>query len=190
MIIEIRWHGRGGQGAVTASELTARAAIREGKVALAFPQFGAERRGAPVVAFTRVSDEKIILPRTPITNPDIIVVMDPTLLPQKFIYSGVKQGGLVIANTVRSPEEVKRMSGRDDLKIATVNATKIAMEIFKRPIVNTPVLGSLAKVAEELGLPLFKLESLLAVIPERFSGKVAELNIEAVKKAYEEVKLG
>jgi len=182
--VEIRWHGRGGQGAVTASQIIAEAAIREGKWAQAFPEFGAERRGAPVRAYTRI-DDKPIYTRAPITRPDVIVVLDPSLLALKGITTGLKEGGLIVINTVKSPEEIKKAVNREDVKVAVVNATKIALEILKRPIVNTAILGALVKVTN-----LVKLESIFEVIKEHFPESIALPNIECVKKAYEEVKVG
>lgn len=185
MIIEIRWHGRGGQGTVTASLLIAASAINEGKVALAFPQFGAERRGAPVVAFTRVSDEKITLPRTPIVNPDVLVVLDPWLLRYSYVYSGLREGGTVVANTTRSPDEIRELAKRTDIKVTTVDATKIAMNVLRRPVVNTAILGAFVKATG-----IVKLDSVVDAITARFPGKVGELNVEAVKRAYDEAKTG
>ncbi len=182
--IEIRWHGRGGQGAVTASQIIAEAAIREGKWAQAFPEFGAERRGAPVRAYTRIND-KPIYTRAPITSPDIIVILDSSLLTLKGITDGLKKGGLIVINTVKDPNEIKKAISREDVKVAVVNATKIALETLKRPIVNTAILGALIKVTN-----LVKLDSIFEVIKEHFPKRIALPNIECVKKAYEEVKIG
>jgi len=177
---EIRWHGRGGQGAVTAAIIVAQAAIFEGKYAQAYPEFGAERRGAPVCAYSRVSDEPIYT-RAPITKPDVVVVLDPTL--SKDIYmKGLKSGGLLLINTKKSVDEVKKMVGRDDIKVATVDATSIALQTLGAPIVNTAMVGALVKV-----LPIVKLESVEKAISENFSGRIAEANIQAVRKAYESV---
>jgi 2-oxoacid:acceptor oxidoreductase gamma subunit (pyruvate/2-ketoisovalerate family) len=180
--IEIRWHGRGGQGAVTASDLLAKAAIREGKWAQSFPMFGMERRGAPVTAFTRISDEPI-LQHTGIYEPDIIVVLDPTLPYVVDIKSGLKETGVAIFNSDKDPLTLKRELGIK-AKVATVDASTIAMKILKRPIVNTAMLGSLVKVAK-----LVTLESISKELLERFPGDLGKRNVEAATKAYEETRV-
>ncbi len=180
--LEIRWHGRGGQGAVTAAVIVAQAAIFEGKYAQAYPEFGAERRGAPVRAYNRVSDHPIYT-RAPIRNPDVVVVLDPSL-PKELYLEGLKSGGYLIINTKKSIDEVRSIVGRSDIKIAVVDATKIALETLGVPIVNTAMVGAFAKV-----VPVVKLEMVEEAIKENFSGRLAEVNISAVRKAYEEVKV-
>jgi 2-oxoacid:acceptor oxidoreductase gamma subunit (pyruvate/2-ketoisovalerate family) len=165
---------------VTASEIVAKAVIAQGKYAQAFPSFGVERRGAPVEAFTRISDEPIYV-RSKIYEPDVIVVLDPTLLGPE-LAKGLKHGGLAIVNTEKSPEEVRKLLGRDDVKVAVVNATKIALETLKRPIVNTAILGAFAKVTG-----LVDLDKLLEAVKEKVPPRTVEANLEAVKRAYEEV---
>lgn len=182
-LVEIRWHGRGGQGAVTASEIVAKAAIAQGKFAQAFPSFGVERRGAPVEAFTRISDEPIYV-RSKIYEPDIIVVLDPTL-PASILTKGLKKNGIVVINTEKSPEEVKKELGRDDVKVAAVNATKIALETLKVPIVNTAILGAFAKATG-----LVDMNYLLEAVKEKVPPRTVEANLQAVKRAYEEVVIG
>jgi len=179
-LVEVRWHGRGGQGAVTASEITAIAAIDEGKYAQAFPSFGVERRGAPVEAFTRI-DEKPIYIRSKVYEPDVIVVLDPTLLELNIAY-GLKEKGTAVVNTDKSPEEVKKLLGRDDIKVAVVDATKIALETLKRPIVNTAILGAFVKATN-----LVKLEYVMEAVKQKVPPRTIEKNLEAIKKAYEEV---
>lgn len=177
---EIRWHGRGGQGAVTASIVLAEAAVYQGKYAQAYPEFGAERRGAPVRAYTRISDEPIRT-RAPILTPDVVVVLDPSL--DKSLYlEGLKTGGTLVINTKKSLEEVKKYINREDLKIARVDATKIALEILKAPFVNMAMIGALIRV-----VPLVEMQYIEEAIKETFRPKVAELNIEAIKRAYQEV---
>ncbi len=187
--LEIRWHGRGGQGAVTAAVIVAEAAIFEGKYAQAYPEFGAERRGAPVRAYTRLSDSYIYT-RSPITRPDVVVVLDPSLGKELYL-PGLKEGGVLIMNTKRSLEEVKKMVGREDLRYAVVNATDIALEVLKRPIVNTAMVGALVRVMKELGLsPSIELDSAIHAIKEVFGGKLGEVNAEAARKAFESVVVG
>jgi len=177
---EIRWHGRGGQGAVTAAMILAKAAIYEGKYAQAFPEFGAERRGAPVKAYTRVAGEPI-LTRAPIEHPDIVVVLDPSL-PKELYLAGLKEGGLIVVNTKRSPEEFsEEVGGR--YSVATVDATGIALEVLGLPIVNTAMVGALVKVA-----PLVSFESVEKAILETFPGRIGERNVAAARKAYESVR--
>jgi len=177
--IEIRWHGRGGQGAVTSAELVAQAAINEGKYAQAFPAFGAERRGAPVVAFVRISSNEPIRVRAEIAEPDVVVVLDPGLLRIVDVTSGLKANGILVVNTKKQPEQI-RQEFNINWSLATVDATKIAQELLGVPVVNTSMVGALLKATE-----VVKLESLFEPLKQRFR-RLAERNIEAVKKAYEE----
>ena len=179
-MIEIRFHGRGGQGAVTSAEVIATAAINSGKFAQAFPSFGPERRGAPVIAFSRISEEQI-LNRKKIYNPDIVIILDPSIMKIVDVTSGIKENGLVVANTTKSPEELKKEFNKD-IRVATVNATHIALEILKRPITNIIMLGAVLKIE-----PLITIDSLVEPLEARF-GKIAAKNIEACKVAYESVK--
>jgi len=178
-LVEIRWHGRGGQGSVTSAELVAQAAINEGKFAQAFPSFGPERRGAPVSAFVRIDSKEAIRVRAGITEPDVVVVLDPSLLRIANVTSGLKENGILIINTKKSFKDIKS-EFKVKQKIATVDATKIAREILGMPIVNTSMIGALIKVTA-----VVKLESLVEPLQHRF-GRLAERNINAMKKAYEE----
>jgi 2-oxoacid:acceptor oxidoreductase gamma subunit (pyruvate/2-ketoisovalerate family) len=177
-VLEIRWHGRGGLGAVTSAELVARAAISEGRYAQSFPSFGPERRGAPVLAFLRISDESIKV-RTVIQEPDIVVVLDPTLLHAVDITSGLKKNGKIIVNSRKPPAELKSEFGFK-WPVAAVNATKIAGETIGVPITNTAMIGALLKVTEAV-----KMDSMVEQLQERFGGKALG-NIEAMKRAYKE----
>ena len=177
-LIEIRWHGRGGQGAVTSAELLARAAINEGKYAQAFPAFGAERRGAPVLAFVRISNEQIRI-RAEITEPDVVVVLDPSLLRMINVTAGLKDGGTFVLNTRKSAEEIKAEFGIKQ-RLATVDATKIARELLGVPITNTTMIGALIKVTNVVDL-----ESLVNPVKQRFH-RLADRNIDVMKRAYEE----
>ncbi|MBN1644327.1 MAG: pyruvate ferredoxin oxidoreductase subunit gamma [Dehalococcoidales bacterium] len=177
--MEIRWHGRGGQGAVTSAELLAQAAISEGKYAQAFPSFGPERRGAPVVAFDRIDGQSAIRVRAEIREPDVVLVLDPTLLRVVKVTSGLKDKGILVINTSKSFAEIEKDFG-SDWKLALVDATKIAREILGLPIVNTTMLGALLKATG-----VVKLESLFGPINERF-GRIAEKNINSMKRAFEE----
>jgi len=178
-LIEIRWHGRGGQGAVTSAELLAQAAISEGKYAQAFPSFGPERRGAPVLAFVRVSSDAPVRIRAEITQPDVVVVLDPGLLSIVNVTSGLKANGIVVLNTIKQAEQIRQEFGISS-PLATINATKIARELLGVPITNTTMIGAVIRATE-----VVKLESLLEPIRRRF-GRLAERNINAMKRACDE----
>jgi len=179
-LLEIRWHGRGGLGAVTSAELVARAVISEGRYAQSFPSFGPERRGAPVIAFLRISDE-FIRTRTPIEEPDVVVVLDPGLLHTVDVTTGLnKKNGRIIINSRKSPAELKSEFGYKWL-VAAVNATVIARETIGMPITNTAMIGALLRVTETV-----KVDSVVEQLQERF-GTRAKGNIEAMKRAYREV---
>ncbi len=185
--LEIRWHGRGGQGAVTAAEILAEAAIEDGKYALAFPEYGAERRGAPVLAFTRI-DDKPILEREPILEPNVVVVLDSSLTPEVYM-KGLREDGVIILNTSRSIDEVREhiraLGLKPPKKIALVNATEIALKWLRVPIVNTSMLGALVRVTGAVSL-----DTLTKIVYERFSSRstrLGEANVSAVKEAYEKV---
>jgi 2-oxoacid:acceptor oxidoreductase gamma subunit (pyruvate/2-ketoisovalerate family) len=180
--VEIRWHGRGGQGAVTAATILAEAAIYQGKHAQAYPEFGAERRGAPVRAYTRISDTPIYT-KAPITEPDVVVVLDSSLSSSIYI-EGLKKNGILIINTKKSISEIKKDVSRDDIKIARVDATKIALEILKAPFVNMAMLGAVAKV-----IPVVDVMYIEEAIRESFRPKIAEANIQALRRAYNEVEV-
>ena len=178
-LVEIRWHGRGGQGAVTSAELLARAAISEGKYAQAFPSFGAERRGAPVLAFVRISGNAPIRTRAEVTEPDVVVVLDPSLLRIVDVTSGLKDGGTFVVNTRKSAEEMSSEFG-SKWRLATVDASKIAQELLGVPITNTTMVGALVRATE-----VVRLESLVEPLRKRFS-RLAERNINAMERAYAE----
>ena len=178
MLVELRFHGRGGQGAVTAANILARAAVIEGKYAQAFPYFGAERRGAPVVAFARISDKPLEV-HSQVRNPNIVVVLDPAIPDLVDVTQGIKPGGLIILN---SPEKT---TIRHE-KVYCVNATKIAKDlglvIGGWPVVNTAILGALVKVSS-----LISISSLEKAIEEQLGKSLAKVNIEAMRRAYKEV---
>jgi len=181
-LLEVRWHGRGGQGAWTASALFARAAIYEGKYIQSFPEFGPERMGAPVAAFTRISTEPIQI-HCAVYNPDVVAVLDPTLLKTVPVTSGLNEEGAIIINSKENPADMRKMLNTDKGKIWTVPATEIAMRILGRPITNTAMLGAVARITEAV-----KLESIEKVVEERFRRDIAEKNVAVVKEAYKEVK--
>jgi len=175
-MIEIRFHGRGGQGVVTAARLLAEAAFIEGKYAQAFPFFGAERRGAPVLAFSRINDKEIRA-RTQVYEPDYVIVLDPFLPEVVDVVAGLKQGGIVVLNS-------KKAMQFPLVKTAFVDATSIAMATLGAPITNTAMLGAFAKATGVL-----ELESLTKAIKEYFSAKLVEKNTAAIKEAYEKTEV-
>lgn len=179
MLKEIRIHGRGGQGGVTAAQLLARAAFKEGKWVQALPFFGAERRGAPVKAFVRLADEPILI-RSQVYNPDYVIVLDSSLLNIVNVTEGLKKNGIIIVNTMKNPKELNLKKYR----VATVDATGIALElqllVAGLPVLSTPMLGAFAKATEEV-----KLESVFEVIKEEWSGAAGEKDVKAASLAYQ-----
>lgn len=175
-MIEIRIHGRGGQGSVTAAELVGFAAHSDGKYAQAFPSFGSERMGAPVMAFARISDKNIRI-RSQVYNPNYVIVQDPTLLSDVDVMSGMKEGGLVIINSKKKPEEFTASPG---VKILTLPAMEIAQEILGRPIMNTTLLGAFAAATK-----LISLEGIQKALCNKFAKDLADKNFEAAKKAFD-----
>ncbi len=177
-MFELRFHGRGGQGAVTSAELLALAAIAQGKYAQAFPSFGPERRGAPVVAFARI-DEKKIRNRTAVETPDIVIVLDPSILKIVNTSEGISDDGIQIVNSSRSADELRKDFGLKG-KLVTVNANHIAAEEIGRVITNTTMLGALISATK-----LVEVDGIVKELKTRF-GRIAEGNIKAFKRAYEE----
>ncbi len=185
VMIEIRFHGRGGQGSVIASKILAKAFFMEGKYVSSFPYFGVERRGAPVTAFTRV-DDKPIRAKYQIYEPDYVIVLDPSLLKAVNVLHGIKENGWVLVNTIKKPEEVKKTLKFPN--IATVDATTIAIKhrlgSQAAPIVNTAILGAFARVSG-----LVKIETVMDAIRQAAPAKREE-NAQAAKEAYESVIVG
>ncbi|MFP4169275.1 MAG: pyruvate ferredoxin oxidoreductase subunit gamma [Desulfonatronovibrionaceae bacterium] len=176
---EIRIHGRGGQGGVTSAELLARGAINKGKHGQAFPSFGPERRGAPVQAFVRVSDGEIRL-REKIYEPDIVMVLDPSLLEIAKVAEGLKENGLVVINSHESAKTIK--DKYDFPKVARVDATSIAIEELGVPITNTTMLGALLSASG-----IMKIKDMEDVVMERFGSKLGPKNFKAMHRAFEEM---
>jgi pyruvate ferredoxin oxidoreductase gamma subunit len=186
---EIRWHGRGGQGAKTAALLLADAALGSGKYVQAFPEYGPERMGAPVASFDRISSKPILL-HSAVTNPDVVLVLDPTLIESVDITEGVLDDGIVIINTEKSPADIrKELNITGKIKVYTVDASKISKETIGRDIPNTPLLGALLKVT---GMLDFKetIEDTRKKLEKKFKSKpeVIDGNIKAIERAYNEVK--
>jgi pyruvate ferredoxin oxidoreductase gamma subunit len=178
-MFQIRIHGRGGQGVVTAAEMLSVAAFREGRHAQAFPSFGSERTGAPVVAFCRIADREIRL-REPINKPDALIIQDPTLLYQEDVFAGLVSGGWILINTARSFQDLGLNGLTGKFITRSVAATEIALKHVGRPVPNAALLGGFAALTGKISL-----ESVVAAIREKFSGKVAEANATAAAEAYE-----
>lgn len=180
-MIEIRIHGRGGQGGVTSAEILAKGAISGGKFAQAFPSFGPERRGAPVTAFVRVDGKKIRV-REKIYQPDLVLVLDPTLLDIVNVAEGLKEGGTVVVNSTMSAKELKKKYKWP--KAAQVDAQKVAMEELGVPITNTTMLGALLKASG-----LLPVAALKDIVMERFGAKLGPKNYKALERAFSETAL-
>ncbi|OHC64220.1 MAG: 2-oxoacid:acceptor oxidoreductase [Rhodocyclales bacterium RIFCSPLOWO2_02_FULL_63_24] len=185
-MFQVRIHGRGGQGVVTAAEMLSVAAFEEGRHAQAFPSFGSERMGAPVVAFCRIADKEIRL-REPIMEPDAIIIQDPTLLHQVDVFAGLKKDGYILINTSKSFDQL----GLGDFvrdwrheRLCTVPAMELALKHVGRPVPNVPLLGGFAAVSK-----VIRLESVVMAINDKFSGKVALGNVAGATEAYNFVRV-
>jgi pyruvate ferredoxin oxidoreductase gamma subunit len=183
-MLQIRIHGRGGQGVVTAAELLAVAAFEQGRHAQAFPSFGSERTGAPVVAFCRIDEREIRL-REPIVAPDVLIVQDPTLLHQVDVFQGLEPDGYVLINSRKTFDEL----GLADVaarfrheRLTTVPASEIALQHLGRPLPNAALLGGFAALSG-----LVTLEAVAQAIRQRFAGRIADANITAAAAAYDHV---
>lgn len=186
-VFEIRFHGRGGQGAVMAAQTLADAAVREGYHAQAFPYFGAERRGAPVQAFARIDKKKIRL-KSQVYAPDLLVVLDASLFEMEPVTAGLRRGGRIAVNTPLRPEELDIGKGSEAIT-ATADATSIALDSLKMPIVNTAMLGVLCRVQD-----LVTIEAVMEAIQERFGEKLGALagrvNAQVAWRAYDNATVG
>lgn len=188
-ILEIRWHGRGGQGAKTAALLLAEAAAAAGKYVQAFPEYGPERMGAPVVSYNRISTEPITL-HSAVREPDYVAVLDPTFIGSVDFTAGMPAGGILIINSEEPAEKMRQRLKLTDspIKVYTVEASRISEEKIGRPIPNTPMLGAMVGVTGLLGLDEL-LEDTRRKLERKFRGRpeVIEGNIQAIRAAYEEV---
>jgi pyruvate ferredoxin oxidoreductase gamma subunit len=184
-LTEIRWHGRGGQGAVTAAKMVAEVALGQHRYFQAFPEYGPERSGAPIVAFTRISDEPIQV-YSGIEHPDIVVVLDPSLLSIVDVAKGAPDDAVVLVNSDLPPAQLRAHYGLEGHRLFTVAAPKIASDTIGRPIPNTPMVGALVRVTG-----LFPIEDVVeflrADFGKKFPPKVVEGNIKALTRSYEEV---
>ncbi|HWS12136.1 MAG TPA: 2-oxoacid:acceptor oxidoreductase family protein [Rhodocyclaceae bacterium] len=180
-MFQVRIHGRGGQGVVTAAEMLSVAAFLEGRHAQAFPSFGSERTGAPVVAFCRIDDKEIRL-REPVMQPDALIIQDPTLLFQVDVFSGLKRDGYMLINTNKSFDELGLGDFVKDFRherLLTVPATEFALKHVGRPLPNAALLGGFAAISG-----MITIDSVTDAIRQKFSGKLADMNIAAARDAY------
>jgi pyruvate ferredoxin oxidoreductase gamma subunit len=185
-LTEIRWHARAGQGAVTAAKVVAETALSADQFMQAMPEYGPERMGAPIKAFTRICDEPIEIHNN-IVNPDVVVVLDESLLDVVDVTEGMKPDGVVIINTCSPAADVKRQLGvADSVRVATVDASGIALDTIKRDIPNTPIVGALTKITGVIDVEVFKRE-LAKNLGKKFGQEMIDANHAAVMRAYEEV---
>ncbi|RDE11892.1 MAG: hypothetical protein C4K47_09205 [Candidatus Thorarchaeota archaeon] len=183
-MIEVRWHGRGGQGVVTSNQMMGKAALSEGNYIQAFPEFGPERTGAPVKAFLRISKSPIQL-YAQIYQPNIVICIDPTLIDVMDVSEGLKKDGTLVLNTQMTPEETRKKLGLKTGKVVTVDAKAIAMQILGRPFYNMPTLAAAVKTTGAV-----KFETVINEVVSRYPGKVGELNKTAMERAASEAKVG
>ncbi len=185
-ITEIRFHGRGGQGAKTACLLLAESAMEADKFIQAFPEYGPERTGAPIKAYTRISDSEIRI-HSGVENPETVVVIDPTLLDTEDVMNGLIKDGSIVINSKQPVSKIKKsLNSLDSQKIYTVDATKIALDTLKRPKTNVPMLGALVKVTGIVELDVLK-QKIANHFKEKLSTKAVEANLEGIQRAYQEV---
>jgi len=182
-LIEIRWHGRGGQGAVTASEILAEAALHEGKYFQAFPDYGAERMGAPIRAYTRIGSSPIRQHHL-ITEPNAVVVLDPTLIGVVDVTEGLDEKGILVVNTSQSPAELRQRLRFHKGRVYTIDATRVALDTMKRNITNTPMIGALLKALQVVSKDVVR-EEIRHRFNTRVNADVAKANVAAFDKAYE-----
>ena len=187
--IEIRWHGRGGQGTVTAAKVLADACLSGGRYVQAFPEYGPERSGAPLRAYNRVSDKELRM-HCPVLHPGVIAIADATLLDGVNVAEGAKEDTIFIVNTSKDPSEMRtKLKLSPKQKVYTLDATKIAIECFGRALPNAPMLGAVSKVTAIVGIEAL-LEDVRKSFGKKFSQKIIDGNLEATKRGYEEVKEG
>lgn len=186
--IEVRWYGRGGQGAKTAAQFLAEAALESGKFIQAFPEYGPERAGAPIRSYTRISTSPITI-HSGVTNPDVVVVIDPTLLSSVNATEGLSESGILLVNTQEDPKTIRKKLNFNKGKVATVNATKISVDTLGIFMPNMPMLGALLKAR-----PIVSLDVLIENIKKKFLKKIGEektnANIAGIKRAYMETIVG
>ncbi|TAL27512.1 MAG: pyruvate synthase [Nitrospirae bacterium] len=188
-MIEIRWHGRGGQGTVTAAKVLADACLSSGRHVQAFPEYGPERAGAPLRAYNRISSKELRM-HCPVLNPQIVSVVDATLLDSINVGDGATKDAIFVVNTSKDPKEIRaKLKAGEGQKVFTVDASKIAMECIGRSLPNAPMLGAICKVTNIVSLDSL-LEDVRKSFGKKFAQKIIDGNLEATKRGYGEVKEG
>ncbi len=187
--VEVRWHGRGGQGTVTAAKVFADACLSGGRYVQAFPEYGPERSGAPLKAYNRISDKELRM-HCPVVHPGVVVVADATLLDGIDVTEGAPENAVFIVNSAKDPAEMRaKLKTSPTQKVYTIDATKIAIDCFGRPLPNSPLVGTLAKITGIVSLETI-LEDVKKSFGKKFSQKIIDGNLEAAKRGYEEVREG
>jgi pyruvate ferredoxin oxidoreductase gamma subunit len=188
-MVEVRWHGRGGQGTVTAAKVFADACLSGGRHVQAFPEYGPERAGAPLRAYNRISEKELRM-HCPVLNPNLIAVADATLLDAMNVAEGARADAAFIVNTSKSPKEIRaKLKATASQKVFTVDASKIALETIGRTMPNTPMLGALTKASGLLGLDVL-IEEVKGSFGKKFAQKIIDANLAAAKRGFEEVQQG
>lgn len=188
-MVEVRWHGRGGQGTVTAAKVFADACLSGGRHVQAFPEYGPERAGAPLRAYNRISEKELRM-HCPVLNPNVVAVADATLLDAVNVAEGTPDDAVFVVNTSKTPKEVReKLKAKASQKIFTVDATKISVETIGRPMPNTPMLGALTKASGLLGINVL-IEEITGSFGKKFAQKVIDANLTAAKRGFEEVHQG
>ncbi len=188
-IVEIRWHGRGGQGTVTAAKVLADACLSGGRHVQAFPEYGPERAGAPLRAYNRVSSKELRM-HCPVLKPQIVSVVDATLLDSINVGEGATENAIFVVNSSKDPKEIRaKLNAGSGQKVFTIDATKIALECIGRALPNAPILGAICKVTGLITLDHL-LEDVRKSFGKKFSQKIIDGNLEATRRGYEEVKEG
>ena len=187
--IEIRWHGRGGQGTVTAAKVLADACLSGGRHVQAFPEYGPERAGAPLRAYNRVS-QTVLRMHCPVLNPKVVAVVDASLLDAIDVADGALDDAVFVVNTAKDPKEVRaKLKAKPSQKVYTVDATKIAIETIGRPMPNSSMLGAVNKATDIVGMDVL-LEDVKNSFGKKFAQKIIDGNLDAVKRGFEEVHQG
>lgn len=187
--VEIRWHGRGGQGTVTAAKVLADACMSGGRHVQAFPEYGPERAGAPIRAYNRVSEKELRM-HCPVVNPKVVAVVDASLLDAINVADGATDDAVFVINTSKDPKEVReKLKAKASQKVFTVDATKIAIESFGRPMPNSSMLGALNKAISIVTMETL-LDDVRGSFGKKFAQKIIDGNLEAVKRGYGEVREG
>jgi pyruvate ferredoxin oxidoreductase gamma subunit len=188
-MVEIRWHGRGGQGTVTAAKVFADACLSGGRHVQAFPEYGPERAGAPLRAYNRVSSKELRM-HCPVLNPNVVAVADATLLDAMNVAEGVPDDAIFVVNTSKSPKDIRaKIKAKASQKVYTIDASKIALETIGRPMPNTPMLGALTKASGLLGIDVL-IEEVKGSFGKKFAQRIIDANLTAAKRGFEEVQQG